>query len=430
MTRENIMPEKRFVSRRGFLGVLGAGYGLRVLPHLVFGEGNAEAQSSAMAAEPAEVRPRAQLEVSGSPTERGEQLGKDYRSFADPYAKYGPPKDPGRAKTWFRLRDQMLKFLAEHHPTLVEEMEGIAAGLGIEFEKVLTRHTFNALSPILSTAGESVGCTSIGLGSSDAGPLLGKTLDGHASAPDLAGCKPICAARAAQVTGLVVRAREGHDVLCWNRGPSLFTESGVNSRGLCVGANSGRPAFSGQDGRGMPQHLIMRYSLIHCTTVPEAIEFVRGIPLAGKGINLVFVDAEGQCAAVENCADRHAVHPGVGSVSFSTNHYVDAKMFERGLQASPDHLTRPSLQNSVNRWFYLQRRLRKEAPARFSFAFLKELLSDVHNPGAICQYPGNNDANWLTTMGMICVSRRRELWLSQGLPCSSIWVCHRLTEVS
>jgi len=421
------MPEKRLVNRRGFLGVLGAGYGSSVFPRLVFGEGSA---GTPPATEPADVPHRPQLEVGGSPRERGRQLGKAYRSVVDPYAKYGAPKDPGKARTWFRLRDKMLKFLTAHHPTLVEEIEGIAAGLGTNFEDVLTRHTFNALSPILSSSREA-GCTSIGLGSSDAGPLLGKTLDGSGSATlDLADCKPICAARAAKVTGLVVRPREGYDVLCWNRGPSLFTESGVNSRGLCVGANSGRPAFSGQTGIGMPQHLIMRYSLIHCATVPEAVELLRAIPLAGKGINLVFVDAQGRSATVENCADRHAVRLGVGGVSFSTNHYVDSKMFQKGMQASPDYLTRPALQNSVNRWFYLQRRLRKEAPAQFSFAFLKELISDVHNPGAICQYPGDNDANWLTTMGMICVSRRRELWLSQGLPCASPWVRYRLTEKS
>ena len=419
------MPEKRFLNRRGILGVAAAGCGLSILRRSAVGEGIAASPSSATAAQPAEASPRPQLEIGGSPSERGKQLGEAYRSVADPYAKYGPPKDPRKAETWRRLRDNMLNFLAKGHSTLVEEMEGIAAGLGIEFEEVLTRHTFNALSPILSTAREA-GCTSIGIGSSDAGPLLGKTLDGGAAVPDLAACKPICAARAAAITGLAVRAKEGYDVLCWNRGPSLFTESGLNSRGLCVGANSGRPAFSGQDGRGMPQHLIMRYSLVHCATVAEATEFVRGIPLAGKGINLVFVDAEGHTATVESCAESHAVHAGVGGVSFSTNHYVDPTMFCRGLQVAPDYLTRPALQNSMNRWFHLQRRLRTEAPARFSFAFLKELLSDVRNPGAICQYPGNNDANWLTTMAMICVSRRRELWLSQGVPCASRWARYQL----
>ena len=421
------MGEQRLVNRRRLLGFLGAGWGLSVLRCTTLERVAAGDSASAAAAEQPSVLGKPQLEIVGAPQERGRQLGEAYRSVADPYAKYGPPRDPQRARTWRRLRDNMLKFLTEHHATLVEEMEGMAAGLGVAFEDVLTRHTFNALSPILPALSQA-GCTSIGLGASDDGPLLGKTLDGGAAAPDLARCTPICAARAATMTGLVVRPREGYDVLCWNGGPSLFTESGLNARGLCVGANSGRPVFAGQDGRGMPQHLIMRYSLIHCATVPEAIDFVRAIPLAGKGINLVFVDAEGRSATLENCADGHAVHDAVRGVSFSTNHYVDAKMFQRGLQAAPDYLASPHFQNSVNRWCYLERRLRKEAPARFSFAFLKALLSDGRNPGAVCQHPGNNDANWLTTMGMICVSHRRELWLSQGIPCSSPWARYRLAE--
>ena len=359
--------------------------------------------------------------ISGSPYERGRQLGElrkaEWRDEETP----GPPVDPTAAAKWQKLRDNVCGFLSEHHPRIIEELRGIADGVGVGFDAVFVRNVFNALGPALP--GCQLGCTSIGFTTSDVGPLLGKTLDGHAPDPtspfqELAAA---CAERAQQVAACTIRPDREHAALYWQRGFTLFTECGVNEKGLCVGANSGRPAFTGQDGLGVPQHFMMRYSLLECATVDEAVEFVTGTTIAGKGINLCFVDAHGDAAFIESCHDMHSVRRPKNGVVFGTNHYIDPAMFKRGLDAQPSYLSSPHLHNSLSRFLHLQTQL-EGGRRRLTFDSLRQTLRDHHNPGAVCQHPDNNDGGSLTSQAMIAVADRRELWLSEGIPCATEFV--------
>lgn len=189
----------------------------------------------------------------------------------------------------------------------------------------------------------------------------------------------------------------------------------MNAKGLCLGTNSGHPTMPGQDGRGVPQHIIPRLLLLHCATVPEAVAFLRKTPLMGKGINIVLVDAEGNAAATENTFTMNGIRNPEDGVVFAANHYSAPEMLSAWPSWDPGFISSRYFQNSLNRVVHLGGRFRERKPA-LTFQEMKETLMDEHNPGGLCQRPERNEAGMATDFAVIFVSHRREMWLNEGPP--------------
>ncbi len=342
-----------------------------------------------------------EFEAKGTPSERGRLLGERYREKIREDLSLVPDQP------WNRERKEaflgaMRAHLAEMFPDVLEEIEGIAQGAGIPPDFAFLKSTFNALGP----AFQASGCSTVAFTASDVGPILGKTDDGHfRQAHD----------RLDSLAILTVRPSEGYDTLCINMVGTVWAECGINEKGLCVGANSGHPPMTGQDGRGVPQHIIPRLVLLRCATVKEAVDFLRATPLAGKGINIVLADAEGEAAATENTGTMNGVRVPENGVVFSTNHYFAPEMQAEMWKWAPEFISTRYFQNSVNRIAHLFGTYgggREE----LTFDRMKETLMDEHNPGGLCQRLENNEADMATNFGVIMVSRKRELWLNQGPP--------------
>jgi len=361
------------------------------------------------------------FDVWGSGHDRGRKIGQ---AFAPLIAKSLPtmPVDEGAARKWRALRDAMRAYLTERFPDAVDEVRGIAEGAGIAFDAAFLKSVANSISPAAHAA-----CTSIAFAASDAGPILGKTDDGMLPAkeatPEIAAQRT--RERLDNLLVLTTRPAKGYAVLCVCPPGTVWAETGINEKGLCMGSSSGHPTMRGQDGYGLPQHVACRLVLTHCATVAEAIDFFKSHRLAGKGINMSFADAQGHVAAIESVFTRVGVRQPNNAVTYAVNHYFAPEMQELMPQHDPAFITSNYFLNSVSRAVRLRATL-QDHPRELTFDLMKQTLSDHHNPGAVCQHVDNNDAHALTHFAAILVPQRREMWVNEGPPCRLSYVKHTL----
>ncbi|OGG52587.1 MAG: hypothetical protein A3F84_06800 [Candidatus Handelsmanbacteria bacterium RIFCSPLOWO2_12_FULL_64_10] len=343
-----------------------------------------------------------EFEVTGSPHERGVQTGRRFRERIRntlPRPSQRPEHQPRQTAILQALYD----YLGKTFPEILEETRGIAEGAGVSAEDAFLKSAYNAIGPAVGAA-----CSSVAFTRSDVGPLLGKTDDGVCRSEPNPG-------RGDGLAILTIRPEKGHDVLCMNEVGTLWSECGINAKGLCVGTSSGHPTMPGQDGRGVPQHIIPRLLLLRCATVPEAVDLLRSTPLTGKGVNVVLADEEGNAAATENTGSMNGVRGPENGVVFSTNHYYAPEMLAVWPKWDPGFISTRYFQNSVNRVVHLYGRFRERSPA-LTFQEMKETLMDEHVPGGLCQRPDRNDARMATNFATLFVSRKREMWLNEGFP--------------
>ena len=70
----------------------------------------------------------------------------------------------------------------------------------------------------------------------------------------------------------------------------------------------------GQNGAGLPTLEYPRYILERCTSVSEAIAFCQQTPMAGKGLSIAVVDADGEGVIIEKSGTATAVrYPSFGT---------------------------------------------------------------------------------------------------------------------
>lgn len=253
---------------------------------------------------------------------------------------------------------RMRKYLEDNLPALVEEMYGIAEGADIPFENIFWLTCFNAMGFVL---GE---CSAMAVRGADGRVVVGKTHD---------------IGVVEQRYVLVHKILEQDAIPRINIGSvgSVWSCGGVNAGGIAFGTTSA-PRVPKQDGRGMPQHISGFHALKHCKTVDEVIDEMSKTPFAGKGLNMVFGDAQGGAVAIEKVRTFQSVEKMSDGPIFRTNHYLDPKMEEAvSVEAN-------SSENSRQRYERLSEIL---MPGRFddAVAKLKAVVSDTTEPGAICR---------------------------------------------
>ncbi len=227
-----------------------------------------------------------EITINGSPFERGMKQGSAFSKELSELVKEYP--------TWLgdvssdqvnKVRNRMVEYLDKNFPEMISELEGISEGSGIPFDLICNINFVSAI-------GALKGCTNVVILSSEVGPLLAKTSDIGNDYKYYSIQKII--------------PKEGQEYLAISWAGSLWAEVGVNSSGLVAGQSSG-PTQKGQDGFGIPTLQYPRFILEKCTTVDDAIEFCRNIPMAGKGLSIALVDKLGNGAIVEKSGTAFAV---------------------------------------------------------------------------------------------------------------------------
>lgn len=245
---------------------------------------------------------------------------------------------------------ECLPLYRQYAPALLEEMEGIAGGLGESFSFVtdfmLSMYCFLPAVHCSAFAFSREGVT-----------VLGRNSDFMVSA------EPFCDSPHYRLEGAY--AFLGNTTL-WTQ-----MEDGVNEHGLAAGLTflyptKRRPGFNA----GM----LVRYLLEKCRTVEEALDALRRLPI-GSAQTITLADRGGRIALVECNCDKVAVLPPRAGAVYTANHFVSPEL-------TPYQYRGPDEIFSHRRYETLENAFRRER--RFSRTFAQELLSGKH--GFLCQY--------------------------------------------
>jgi len=364
-------------------------------------------------------------ETRGTAYERGRQYGAQLaehlrrRAPARPLRPATAVADDGDA-----IAGRMLRYLERHEPALPDEMRGLAAGASLPFEAIFHLNVASfvryvqdfpaglvvAASAAASASSDTGGCSNVAFVSTERGPLLGKTNDGGAPVP-----------RERQSDTWVLqhtRPDTGPEFFLLAPVGALAGVAGLNAAGFAVGQSAAQ-VVPGQDGSGVPSNLILRPLLERCATVGEAIDLLHTRDMAGKGLNLMLLDAAGDVRAAEKSARLFGVRApdDTGTLYFSNHCHTPA------LSALPPRHDRD---NSHRRWAHLQRYFDPSNGNQPRSEATMRAVITTHGEGGICQH----GPDMFTSLGLVIAPRERAMWIADGAPCSVPFVEHRLAPTA
>lgn len=344
------------------------------------------------------------LRLQGTPDERGR--GQARHRTMDAGLRAATLGRVGTARAEGLVDAEALAYLAAQwalHRTLdpegLQEMEGIAAGYGIDPQDLFLYLHLGTLGDLKGGGRIEDGCSAWAAGTGPEGPLVVKNRD-------FGG---------AHLAIQTIARHEGPDVatgamLCLGSlgSPGAYS-SGINARGFAlvdtqVGVRIHRT--------GWLRYFLMTRLLARCASVAEAIVLIRSAPHAGGG-TLVMADAEGNTAAVELGASGPQVEQG--QLVWRTNHYVSERLAADTHFPSGDRVA----QNSGRRRDHLSAVL----PGRVWDSAAAQDLMATHHDGSrevpICQHGAAQGST--TIAGAIYSCARRSLLACAGNPCRADW---------
>lgn len=242
------------------------------------------------------------VRVQGSHAEVGRQVGEATRGAVGRVLA-GTPVDA-------ELVERYRAVTLEHLPWVVEELDGVAAGAGVDPLAV-----FAASIEELAPAEAPTGCSDLVLAGD-------RTADGHLL---VAHNNDLFAENEQDIVAIEWRVPGAPAVFSLGSGPWISV--GWNDAGLSVTGNE----LSPNDERvGIPRLLQMRDVLTR-RTIADAVEAVLH-PARASSYNWVFAHRDGGALNVEGSATRAELEePGPDGFIAHTNHYAheDMQVFER-----------------------------------------------------------------------------------------------------
>ena len=345
---------------------------------------------------PAEHEGLIRIETSGSHREIGYQYGEKLKDRLVEFCKNRTSNIYKRYKKDVIIngRKELLGVMEHKFPYIVEEMRGIAEGAEINFDDY-SLSVLSAGFSVFSEEGDE--CSNIIFKKSDEGPILGKTLDG--TTPN-----------AAPAVIRLIKSKNGVTVLCVTRIDGISTETGLNNRGLALGESSLH--FFTKNPRGIIRNLLLRPLLYECSNVEEGIQFLAGNPTIVNGFNYAMVDVTGNAAIMERSSTECYPRRTNGEVIFCTNHTptplirkLEKSRGETGDKNSDDRFENLKKITSVNN-------------LEFSLKSMKNILTNHHNPGCICQH----GTYLYTQRAYINLVKEGKLLVSPGNPCKNDFI--------
>jgi len=346
------------------------------------------------------------VEVTGEPRARGrghgEHLREEIKEFYDEYmascaaGSYirGPRVRAGSSETdLIETTGAFLPVCRTYAPELIEEIEGIAEGCGLSFEKIFALNCFDEIDchgPDL-LASDYRGCTAFavtGAATVDGHALIGQTSDAPAH-------YPFFFLRSTSNT-----EPETLIMTC----PGVLGVSGCNDRGLCQVWNTLKAA----DHRlGVPATFVVRKAL-QARGLAEMISNVLRSPRA-NGLNFVVGDGL-QAVNLELSATRfHMVY--CHDILTHANHYEAAEFVDL------DREVRPGLADSFLRSGRMRELLESRA-GRIDPESLQETMRDhCTGSGAICRHLDSGTKLAETKAAVVYAPAEGRLWAAIGNPC-------------
>ncbi len=334
------------------------------------------------------------MSVQGEPFARGLQHGTQVAvQVRAMHRRFCGSIDPTQPQVRDRVR-QMEGNMQTVCPEILEELRGIATGVGLAYADILLLNCsieFGALDRIM-------GCSNVILADTPHGVLHGMNHD-----VDPADAVPF-------VMGQFLETAEGAKIkrIVW--AGTVWTAAGINSLGLTQGVSTVFVKDSNWD-RGIPVNVLTALPLLRCGGVPDAVELMRGVSPINHGYNFALSDREGRAAIVERSPTRCEVRHLDDKVLACTNMYCASTT--RLVMAESSH---GLIENSRRR---ADRLAQITAGAGWSRDLdgLQAMLRDHARPGGACQHAETGQADLYSSRSYIMVPSQRQLLVADGLPC-------------
>jgi isopenicillin-N N-acyltransferase like protein len=324
--------------------------------------------------------------ISGKPRERGRRYGQ---AFQEPIRAFLDRELYGRFTKGEITRDRMLRYAGQcsreirsYSPVIMEELEGIAEGSGLEVEELVLMNLHEEMGH--AGALPSVPhCTAFAAGppdTADGRAYVGQTWDWMQSVYGLSSM-------------LLWKRPEGPDLLAYAY-PGLWAGAGLNSRGIALCWTS---AGSGDPRAGIPSYALLT-QMLYQESLKEAAEEARRARPAGF-FTFVLGDGEGRLLNVEGSPQEVAVEFGRGRMSRVG--YGSRQMTRTPEQPIDLH---PQCRRMAD--------LLAGSKGKLDRAALQGFCGD--HQSTICKHPGTLDAMLFDCTG-------REAWVARGPGCSGRW---------
>ena len=346
------------------------------------------------------------LEVSGSPTERGQAHGEAFKELIRDLVAINF-EDMLHATQGYLTKERVYEIVStytgptrDYAPDLFEELEGIAEAADVPLEDLLALNAFLELHDYYSDAFLVSGCTSFMVpgSTSGEGALIAQNYD----------LSSIYAAAA-----ILVKVKNDHapDALFYTSAGMLGC-AGVNEAGIGVVINNLVPS----DASGGVLYPFIIRRILESVRIGDAIDAVVAKPRA-SGMNYVICDENGEIYDLETTAEEYEVICPFDGPMAHSNHYLTDRLkpFERRQWDQRGQ--------SILRWGRATRLL-KSCDKRNADT-LKNMLSDrVNAPMGICRHNEihNGEACGQTIAGIVLDPPGRKAWFTKGPPGENEWV--------
>lgn len=296
-------------------------------------------------------------------------------------------------------------FADAHHPHVIAETRGMAAGFGFTADDMFASLHAAVLGEVAAQPRLDLaeGCTAIALGGGRA-PLLAKNRD--------VGADVLPLQRVFRIEDPA--HRHGPILGVSSLGSSPCASSGINAAGLCIADTH---VATTDHGIGLSRYFLMEDLLGQCASVDDALSAIAAVRHLGGG-TLMMADAAGAIAWVE-LGHRHVARQRAAKGwLLRTNHFIDPVLRRRNGEAAGSEGGR----NSRGR-FARARHVLTDTKA--DAAAVRALLSGHGKPGpAFCRHGGTGNAH---TISLALFSpKERGLSFCNGPPCSTPATHHRI----
>ncbi|GJN87683.1 hypothetical protein Rhopal_000638-T1 [Rhodotorula paludigena] len=263
--------------------------------------------------------------------------------------------------------------LRSQHPDLVEEMEGVADGAGVDFVSILA---LNVRSEI-SLAEPLDGCTSLSRVSSDGSRYIAQNWDWKT-------------AIFPSIIVLHIEPDDGSPTIQMMTEAGIIGKMGHNASGVCLVMNAIKAKSLNR--KLLPIHLLMR-RILQQSNAAAARQYLESLPGCAASVHLMVADKETAFTLETSPKGFTFIEPDENTVLCHTNHFIDADVHRKS--------------NEVNDWL-------ADSPVRLakirdtlaqtpdiSHERIRELLSDRSNgPRSICRHEGGTGIDTLFTITM------------------------------
>jgi isopenicillin-N N-acyltransferase like protein len=301
--------------------------------------------------------------------------------------------------TWKKAKDlarKHLKAIERYDSELLEEMEGVAKGAGVDFEDILV---LNARSEIALTQNDYDGCTSVGYSA----PLPSQTW--------LFQNWDWKADQNKSLLFLEIEQENKPTVFMVTEG-GIIGKIGMNNKGIGVCLNAIRSNELNYD--KVPIHLGLR-GILNSNTYTDSIKMVNENQIASAA-NFLIASRENKMIDIEVSPVKTAMIENKEGILFHTNHFCCSTIKEK----VKDFPKTDSFER-FNRMEKLVQRIYEEKSVGIDY--IKEILTDHYNyPNSICRHSDENMDEHLqmeTVFSIVMNLTEMELYLSVGLPCEN-----------